>query len=79
MGDVTKITKEKGIKMQRSEANNHRAQALVERANRTIAEKLFSHQYAQEMLIDNNGRSREWVERLPAVIRSINTGVKKNY
>jgi len=62
-------------RIQRSEAGNHRAQSLVERANRTISEKLFSHQYAQEMLED--GRSREWVERLPAVIKSINSGVKR--
>ena len=66
------------VKIQRSEANNHRAQALVERANRTIAEKLFSHQYAQEMINDKNKeRSREWVDRLPAVIKSINSGVKR--
>ena len=77
MGNVTKIMKNKNVNVQRSEANNHRAQALVERANRTIAEKLFSHQYAKEMIIDNNERSREWVERLPAVIKSINNGVKR--
>lgn len=77
MGDVTKIMKDKSIIIQRSEANNHRAQALVERANRTIAEKLFSHQYAKKMIMENNERSREWVERLPAVIRSINSGVKR--
>jgi len=40
MGEVTSIMKKHGIKIQRSEAGNHRAQALVERANRTIAEKL---------------------------------------
>ena len=70
-GEVTSIMK----KIQRSEAGNHRAQSLVERANRTISEKLFSHQYAQEML--EEGRSREWVERLPDVLKSINSGVKR--
>jgi len=70
-GEVTSIMKN----IQRSEAGNHKAQSLVERANRTISEKLFSHQYAQEMLED--GRSRQWVERLPAVIKSINSGVKR--
>jgi len=75
MGEVTSIMKKHGIKIQRSEAGNHRAQALVERSNRTIAEKLFSHQYAQEMLEDE--RSRQWVQRLPAVIKSINSGVKR--
>lgn len=76
MGSVTKIMKDKSVKIQRSEANNHRAQALVERANRTTAEKLFSYQYAKEMIMEE-GRSREWVERLPAVLQSINSGVKR--
>ena len=70
MGDVKKMN------IQKSEVNNHRAQSLVERANRTIAEKLFSYQYAQEMLKDGE-RSREWVKRLPAVIKGINSGVKR--
>ena len=70
MGDVTKLMKKHNVTIQRSEANNHRAQAFVERANRTISEKLFSHQYAQEMITDD--RSREWVKRLPAVLKSIN-------
>lgn len=69
-GEVTRI-----YNIQRSEANNHRAQALVERANKTIAEKLFSYQYAKEMTSDD--RNREWVKRLPAVIKSINSGVKR--
>ena len=35
--------------IQRSEAGNHRAQAFVERANRTLSERLFSFQYGKEM------------------------------
>jgi hypothetical protein len=64
------------IKIQRGEAGNHKAQSIVERANRTISEKLFTHQYAQEMLMEEK-RSREWVNRLPGVIASINNGVKR--
>lgn len=71
MGEVTKIMKKKGVTIQRSEAGNHRAQAFVERANRTLAEKLFSHQYAQEMISDD--RSRVWVKRLPDVLRNLNS------
>lgn len=77
MGEVTKIMKEKSVHLQRSEANNHRAQALVERANRTLAKRLFSYQYAREMNLEGNERSREWVERLPAVLRSLNHSVKR--
>ena len=73
MGYVTKLMERKGVKIQRSEAGNHRAQAFVERANRTLGERLFSHQYAQEMISDE--RSRVWVKRLPAVMKALNSEV----
>lgn len=60
----------------RGEVGNHESQSLVERANRTIAEKLFSYQYAKEMTLES-GRSREWVQRLPGVLRAINNSVKR--
>ena len=43
MGHVTKLMERHNVKIQRSEAGNHRAQAFVERANRTLGERLFSH------------------------------------
>ena len=78
MGEVSKLMNYHNVKIQRSEAGNHRAQAFVERANRTLSEKLFSHQYAQEMigvagpsgLSDN--RSRVWVKRLPDILKTLN-------
>ena len=70
MGSVTTLMNKHKVKFQRSEAGNHRAQSLVERANRTLSERLFSHQYAQEMITE--GRSVEWVKRLPAVIKAMN-------
>jgi hypothetical protein len=77
MGEITKVAKLRGIKIQRGEAGNHKSQSLVERANRTISEKLFAHQYAQEMIMTGEGRSREWVSRLPGVIASMNNGVRR--
>ena len=71
MGNVTKLMKQHGVSIQRGQAGNHRSQAFVERANKTLSEKLFSHQYAQEMVSD--GRSREWVKRLPFVLKSMNS------
>ena len=71
MGSVTKIMKQHGVTIQRGQAGNHRSQAFVERVNRTLSERLFSHQYAQEMLTD--GRSREWVKRLPQVLKAMNS------
>ena len=73
MGYVTKLMERHNVKIQRSEAGNHRAQAFVERANRTLGERLFSHRYAQEMV--SEGRSRVWVKRLPAVMKALNSQV----
>ena len=71
MGSVTTLMKQHGVSIQRGQAGNHRSQAFVERANKTLSERLFSHQYAQEMISD--GRSREWVKRLPQVLKSMNS------
>ena len=70
MAEVVKLMNYHNVKIQRSEAGNHRAQAFVERANRTLSERLFSHQYAQEMV--SNERSRVWVKRLPDIIKTLN-------
>ena len=78
MGAVNKLMKSKNVKIRRGETGLHRSQAIVERFNRTLAEKLFGHQYAQEYLSaaasskSSNARSREWVARLPDVINSLN-------
>ena len=77
MGHVTSLMKRHNVIIQRSEAGNHRAQAFVERTNRTLSERLFSFQYGKEMSSDDNERSREWVERLPAVLKSMNNEVTR--
>ena len=71
MGSVTRLMEQHGVSMQRGQVGNHRSQAFVERANKTLSERLFSHQYAQEMVGD--GRSREWVKRLPQVLKAMNS------
>ena len=71
MGSVSTLMEKHGVKIQRGQAGNHRSQAFVERANRTLSERLFSFQYAQEMVKD--GRSREWVKRLPQVLKAMNS------
>ena len=75
MGEVNKLMNSKNVKIRSGEKALHRSQAIVERFNRTLAEKLFGHQYAQEILLESRGsnaRSREWVARLPDVINSLN-------
>ena len=71
MGKVTSLFKEHKVIIQRSEAENHRAQAFVEKANRTLGERLFSHQYAQEMITSD--RSRVWVRRLREIMETLNS------
>ena len=75
MGEVSKLMNYHNVRMQRSEAGNHRAQAFVENANRILGERLFSHQYAQEMISDD--RSRVWVKRLPAILKTLNNTKKR--
>ena len=81
MGEVNNVMKAHNVKIRRGEKALHRSQAIVERFNRTLAEKLFGHQYAQEYLLaaasgsstkSSNARSREWVARLPSVIAGLN-------
>ena len=71
LGEFNTLMKEKKVKVQRGGVGLHRAQGIVERFNRTLAERLFGHQYAQELL-NPTERSRLWVERLPQVIKALN-------
>ena len=50
-------------------------QAIVERFNHTLAEHLFGHQYAVEMLLPEGQRSTAWVKRLPDVVSALNNEV----
>ena len=59
--------------VQRGKVGNHRAQGIVEQFNRTQSEKLFSHQYTQE-ITNKDARSKEWVKKLPRIIKVLNDG-----
>ena len=52
MGEVNKLMKTHNVRIRRGQTSLHRAQGIVERFNRTLAEKLFGHQYAQEILME---------------------------
>ena len=54
----------------------HRDQAIVERFNRTLAERLFGHQYGVEMRHPDK-RSTEWVKRLPDLVSALNEEVTR--
>ena len=75
MGCVTKAMEKNKTYIRRGRTEIHRDQAIVERFNCTLAERLFGHQYAVEMLLPEGKRSTEWVKRLPEVVNALNNEV----
>ena len=75
MGAVTKEMEKHKTYIRRGRTEIHRDQGIVERFNRTLAERLFGHQYAVEMLLPEGKRSTEWVKRLPDVVAALNNEV----
>ncbi|XP_031553858.1 uncharacterized protein LOC116290879 [Actinia tenebrosa] len=71
MGVVTKTLKDHSTKIRRAEAEYHRGQSIVERFNKTLAERLFGYQYWKE-LEDPSKRNKEWTQRLPQVVAALN-------
>ena len=76
MGGVTKSMNEHKTAIRRGRPNIHRDQGIVERFNRTLAERLFGHQYAVEMNMPS-GRSTAWAKRLPEVVDALNHEVTR--
>jgi len=75
MGSVTKEMEGHKTYIRRGRTEIHRDQAIVERLNRTLAERLFGHQYAVLMLLPEGQRSTTWVKRLPDVVKALNNEV----
>ena len=71
MGAVTKEMEKHKTYIRRGRAEIHRDQAIVERFNLTLAERLFRHQYAVEMRLPEGQRSTAWVERLNNEVTSL--------
>lgn len=68
MGDFASVMKKNGVKISRS--LDKKKVAFVERFNWTLSEKLFAHQYNEEIV--KKETNREWVDRLPDVVTAIN-------
>ena len=77
MGAVTKEMENHKTSIRRGHPEIHRDQAIVERFNRTLAERLFGYQYAVEMRSNEGQRSTEWVKRLPSVVSALNNQVTR--
>ena len=69
--DTTKLMEKHDVMIQRGDPSQHRSQGIVERFNRTLADRLFSYQYHKE-LEDPSKSSREWVSRLQNVVSALN-------
>jgi len=72
MGGLTKEMEIHKTYIHCGRAEIHRGQAIAERFKRTLAERLFGHQYAVEMLLPEGQRSTAWVKRLPDFVRALN-------
>ena len=67
-GDTTKLMEKHDVIIQHGDPSQHRSQGLVERFNRTLADRLFIYQYHKE-LEDPSKSNREWVSRLQNVVK----------
>ena len=76
MGAVTKMANKHNVTIRRGRPNIYRDQAIVERFNRTLAERLFGYQHAVEMNMPSS-RSTAWVKRLPEVVSARNNTVTR--
>ena len=70
-GDTTKLMEKHDVIIQCGDLSQHRSQGIVERFNRTLADRLFSYQYHKE-LEDPSKSNREWVSRLQNVVSALN-------
>ena len=80
-GDVTKLMEKHDVIIQHGDPSQHCSQGIMERFNRTLADRLFSYQYHKEFE-DLSKSNREWVSRLQNVVSALNnektrlTGIK---
>ena len=70
-GDTTKLMEKHDVMIQCGDPSQHHSQGIVERFNRTLADRLFTYQYHKE-LEDPSKSNREWVSRLQNVVSSLN-------
>ena len=59
------------VVIQWGDPSQHRLQGIMERFNRTLADRLFRCQYHKE-LEDSSKSNKEWVSRLQNVVRALN-------
>ena len=75
MGAVTKLMEKHKTRIRQGRVEIHRDQAIAERFNRTLGERLLGYQCAVEMRLPEGQRLIAWVQRLPAVVAAFNNEV----
>ena len=70
-GDTMKLMEKHDVITQRGDPSQHRSEGIVERFNRTLADRPFSYQYHKE-LEDPSKSNREGVSRLQNVVSALN-------
>ena len=70
-GDTTKLMEKHDVMIQHGDPSQHCLQGIVERFNKTLADRLFSYQYHKE-LEDPSKSNREWDSRLQNVVSTLN-------
>ena len=70
-GDTTKLMEKHDVIIQHGDPSQRRSQGIVERFNRTLADRLFTYQYHKEFE-DPSKSNREWVSRLQNVVSALN-------
>ena len=74
-GVVTSAFTKHGTEIRRGVTNLHRNQAVVERFNRTLSERVFAWQYDKEM--KTGERCREWVKIIDKIVSSLNNDTNR--
>ena len=77
LGSVSQVLAKHSVQVRCGRVDIHRDQGIVKRFNRTLAERLFGHQFAQEMRFPSGERSMEWAKRLPSVVAALNEEVTR--
>ena len=70
-GDETKLMEKHGVIIQRGDPSQHHSEGIVERFNRTLADRLFTYQYHKEFE-DPSKSNKEWVSRMQNVVGALN-------
>ena len=73
-GEFAELMRNNNTKLKAVPPRNHGSQGIVERFNRTLAERLFTVQYQKELkkFYTTGAENREWVEDLPTIIKELN-------